>query len=206
MRITPADRKRVEEAIRQAEVEAGADFVCVLARQASGYAFYPSAGAILLALIAPWILVFATSWSVTSILLAQLLVFAGALLLFGLPAVRHRLVPRHLQRAAAHRLATEQFVIRDLADTPTRRAVLLFLSHGERYARVLAASGAEAMVPEGHWQATVDLLVEAAKDGRHADAFVAALGHCVEALSASRPKGSGTDETNALPDRFIVLD
>jgi putative membrane protein len=205
MRISAADRKRVEEAIQRAEAETGTDFVCVLSRTASDYEFYPLAWAALLALAAPWVLVFATAWSVVGILSAQLVVFAGALVVLGLPQLRHRLVPRRVQRAAAHRLAAEQFVIRDLAMTPSHRAVLLFLSDGERYARVLAGSGAEAAVSSGHWRTTVALLVGAAREGRHADAFVAALDHCATALRESRP-AEGMERTNALPDRFIVLD
>lgn len=205
MRIDPSDRKRVEEAIQRAEAESGADFVCVLARSASDYEFYPLAWAALVSLCTPWLLMVATPWTVMTLLLAQLVTFAILLLLLGFTPLRHRLVPRRVRRAAAHRMATEQFVIRDLATTPHRRAVLLFLAEEERYARILADIGAEAVVPEGHWRATIDLLVDAAKNGRHADAFVAALDHCVTALRPTRPSEAG-NRVNALSDRFIVLD
>ncbi len=206
MRISAADRKRVEAAIGAAEIRAGAEFVCVLAKSSSDHAFHALAWAAVLGFATPWVLLLATAWPFAHILLAQLVIFVIAFLILDTSAVRRLIVPRRLQRAAAHRAAAEQFVIRDLGATPTRRAVLLFVSNDEHYARVLADRGAEAAVAPGHWRGTVDLLVDEARRGGHADGFIAALEHCAEALSASRPLHADHDKAHPLPDRFIVIE
>lgn len=205
MQISQADRTQVEAAIRSAEERTGADFVCVLAPNASRYAFYPLAWASLLALAAPWPCLWLTTWPFTSVLLVQLGVFVIALPVFGLPPLRRLLVPRRVQRATAHRAAAEQFLIRNLASTPTRRGVLLFLSCEEHYARVLADDAADAAVSQDHWRGAVDRMIAEARHGRHAAGFIAALDHCADGLGASRP-AQPSEPANALPDRFVVLD
>lgn len=204
MKISAEDRARVEEAVRRAEARTGADFVCVLARNASTYRFYPLAWASILALGTPWMLLSLTLWPFADILLVQLAVFAVALPLLSLPPLRRLIVQRGLQRAAAHRAATEQFFVRDLATTPLRRGVLLFVAHEEHYARILADQGASEAVPPEHWRAAVDKLIAEARTGRHCAGFVAALDHCAEALSQSAPAERRAG--GSLPNRFIVLD
>lgn len=204
MRISAEEQARVRAAIAEAERRTGADFVCVLARNASGYEFYPLAGAILVALALPWLLLAGTRWPFAEILLAQLGVFAFAVLALSMPALRSFVVPRRLQRMTAHRAAAEQFFIHGLASTPHRRGVLLFVAHEEHYARVLADDGANDSVSPEQWRKAVDLLVAEAREGRHASGFVSALQFCADALSPTRPEGSA-DRPNALPDKFIIL-
>ena len=72
----------------------------------------------LLALLAPWPLIYFTPWSVQQIFLVQLAVFIVAALLFSWMPLRLALVPRAVRRARAHRAALEQFVIRAASPTP----------------------------------------------------------------------------------------
>lgn len=204
MRVSADEQARVRDAIREAERRTGADFVCVLARNASAYEFYPLALASLLALALPWLLLAVTTWPFAEILLAQLVAFAVTLLVLSRPALRRLVVPRRIQRMTAHRAAAEQFFIHGLAGTPHRRGVLLFVAHDEHYARVLADDGALDTVPPEQWRKAVDLLVAEARNGRHASGFVHALQLCAEILAPSRPGGS-PDRPNALPDKFIIL-
>lgn len=204
MQVSLEDRARVEEAIRQAETRTGADFVCVLTRNASSYEFFPLAWASLLALVTPWICLELTVWPFAEILVIQLAVFVAAMLLLSTPVLRRRIVPRRVQRAAAHRAAAEQFLIRDLASTPSRRGILLFVSQDEHYARILADDGVAGALPQDHWRRSVDLLIAEARLGRHAAAFVAALEHCADALEPVLPPGARSGE-GALPDRFYVM-
>ena len=112
-------------------------------------------------------------------------------------------MPRGVQRAAAHRAAAEQFLIRGLPQTPHRRGILLYVALDERYARVLADHGAESIVPAAHWGDAVTLLTDHARDGRHAEGFVAALRHCAATLKVALPADAQGDRV--LPDKFYVI-
>ena len=204
MRVADSERQRVCEAIARVEGETSAEFVCVLARRSSRYEFYALAWAAVLALATPWLLLVRVSWSVADILVAQLVVFCLALLVLASPALRRWIVPRSVQRAAAHRAAAEQFFIRGLANTPHRRGILLFVSHDEHYARVLADDGAAGVVSDAEWRRAVDLLVDGARRGRHTDGFVDALDHCRTVLATAFPPD--VPRANALADKFYVLD
>lgn len=204
MRLSTEDRTRVNAAIRAAEAGNSLDFVCVLVRNASSYEFYPLAWSALISLATPWVLLPLTTRPFSELLLAQLVVFAVALFVTSSSGVRRLLVPRRVQRAAAHRAATEQFFIRGLANTPERRGVLLFVAHEEHYARVLADEGAAERIASGHWQQAIDLLIAEARRNRHAEGFVAALRHCGAIADAALPRAGG--RVNALPDKFYVLD
>ena len=203
MRVSAEDRARVNAAIAAAEANTSVDFVCVLVRAASNYEFYPLAWSVLVALALPWPLLWLTGLPFSSILLSQLIGFALAFLVLSAPPIRRIIVPRSVQRAAAHRAATEQFFIRGLANTPERRGVLLFVAYEEHYARVLADEGAATVIRAEAWQTAINLLVAEARQGRHADGFVTALAHCGDVARQACPI-DGT-RSNALPDRFFVL-
>ena len=203
MRISSADRARVLEAIRAAEQQTSGEFVCVWMRSASRYPFYALAWAALVALVEPWLLL-ATQWTVLSILTAQLGTFALVALVLSAPGIRGRLVPRRVQRAAAHRAAAEQFLIRGLASAPHRCGILLFVAQEERYIRIIADDGAAARIQEGEWRKAVDLLRDGARQGRHAEGYVGALAHCGRLMGDVFPADAGSVRT--LPDRFYVIE
>ena len=139
--LTKEDHAAIAAAISAAEHHTSAQIVCVLARASSRYAHVPIMWASLLALLAPWPLIYFTPWSVQQIFLVQLAVFLVAGLLFSWMPLRFALVPRAVRRARAHRTALEQFVIRRVAHTKNRMGVLIFVSLGERYARIIADEG-----------------------------------------------------------------
>src|SRR5262249_56588653 len=82
--------------------------VCVLAHASSAYAHVPILWASVLALFAPWPLIYFTQWSVQRIFLAQLIVFLVAALGFSWAPLRNvalqslfRMVDRAGARAGA---------------------------------------------------------------------------------------------------------
>lgn len=204
MHVPAEHQVLVRDAIARVEAVTSGDFVCVLMRRASSHSFYPLAWATVLALALPWLLLWATPWPFADILVVQSAAFAMLYALLSFAPVRRHLVPRRVQRAAAHRAATEQFFIRGLAATPKRRGVLVFVAHEEHYARILADEGAAAVIPDEQWKEAIDLLVAEARDGRHAHGFVAALDRCAAVMASVLPPEGG--RRNALADRFYVLD
>ena len=204
MRISTTDQTRVCDAIREAEGATTGEFVCVLARNASTYRFFPLAWAALASLVIPWLLLATTTWPFATILLAQLVTFAVLLALLRWPPLRRHIVPRAVQRAVAHRAASEQFLVRGLARTPHRRGILLYVAEEEHYAHVLADDGVADAIPSDQWREAVGRLVAQARAGRHADGFIEALNHCTAVLRERFP--AEAPGRKVLPDKFHILD
>jgi putative membrane protein len=137
------------------------------------------------------------------ILSLQALAFVALALMLSAPRVRVSLLPRRARRAAAHRAAMEQFVIRGIARKKERTGILIFVSLAERYARIIADDGISSRVPQSEWQGAVDALVEHMRSDRIADGFIVAIERCGKALKANFPRtGASRDE---LPDRIYVI-
>jgi putative membrane protein len=201
MAISPEDRARIAEAIREAEANTSGEIVCVLARSSSEYAAAPVLVGALLALVLPWALVFLTQWSVQRILVAQLVVFVLATLVCALSPIGTALVPRRIRRIRAHRAAIEQFHSRGLGRLESRAGVLIYVSLAERYARIIADDHLATKVHAGEWRAAVDALTSHMRDGRIAAGFIAAIGRCGEILAAHAPGA----HSGKLPDRIYVM-
>jgi putative membrane protein len=200
--LTKEDHAAIAAAIRAAEQHTSAQIVCVLARASSRYAHVPIMWASLLALLAPWPLIYFTPWSVQQIFLVQLAVFLVAGLLFSWMPLRFALVPRAVRRARAHRAALEQFVVRGITRTKNRTGVLIFVSLAERYARIIADEGIAAKVHGSEWQSAIDALTAHMRDGRIVEAFTAAIERCGAVLAAHVPPDGAANE---LPDRLYLM-
>jgi putative membrane protein len=202
--ISAADRKRISEAIAEAERTTSGEIVCVIAGESDSYMYAPFMWAALLALLIPWPLIYLTWWPVQWIYALQLLVFL-LLLLATLPRnIRLKLVPRSLQRTRAHRRAVEQFIVQNLHTTAGRTGVLIFISVAERYAEILADHAIHEKVAPGTWQTIVDRLTGQIGAGRTADGFVDAIAAVGKLLSEHFPPG--TNDPNELPNHLIVIE
>jgi len=202
MQFTHEDHEAIAAAIRAAEARTSGQIVCVLSQASSSYAYVPILWASLLALLAPWFLIYFTPWSVQKIYLWQIAVFIGAGVLLSWMPLRTALVPRPLRRAQAHRAALEQFVLRRVANTQNRCGVLIFVSLAERYARIIADEGIAQKVHNAEWQAAVDALTPHMRDGRIAAGLIAAIERCGAVLAAHAPSDGAS---NTLPDRLYVM-
>jgi putative membrane protein len=203
MMLSKQERDRISTTIRAAEANTSGEIVCVLAERSAD----PGALAVLLAalaaLIVPWLLVAFTAMTVQRILGLQIVVFLVLLAVLCLPRLRMALVPRRMRRAAAHRAAMEQFMIRGIARTNDRCGILIFVSLAEHYARIVADDGIAAKVPQSQWQGAVDALVAHMREGRIADGFVAAINVCGDELARHFPRTTATRDE--LPDRIYVI-
>ncbi len=202
MALAREDHEAITAAIRAAEQRTSGQIVCVLAHASSDYAHVPILWASVLALLMPWPLIYLTPWSVQRIYLVQLAVFVAAGLVLSWMPLRLALVPRAVRRARAHRAALEQFVIRRVAHTKNRMGVLIFVSLGERFARIVADEGIAQKVHTGEWQAAIDALTGHMRDGRIVEGFTAAIERCTAVLAAHAPPDGSVNE---LPDRLYVM-
>lgn len=200
--ITDQDRARIAAAIHAAEQKTAGDIVCVLMRSSSSYSYAPLLWASFVALLSPWLLVFATQLSVVRILAVQVVVFVAVGLVLMWAPLRMALVPRAVKRTRAHRAGMEQFFARGIAQTKNRMGVMIFVSLAEHYAHVVADDGIAARVDHAVWRETVDALTAQIAQGRIADGFVAAIDRCGVVMAQIAPADGAAHE---LPDRIYVL-
>jgi putative membrane protein len=203
MTISAQDRERISVAIRAAEEKTSGEIVCVLAQTSSDTTALPVFLAAAAALALPWLLVAWTAMTVQRMLSLQMLAFLVLLIVLCLPRVRVWLMPRKARHAVAHRVAMEQFVARGIARKRERSGILIFVSLAERYARIIAAEGISARVPQSEWQAAVDALVAQMRGGRIADGFITAIDLCGSKLAEHFPHVERTRDE--LPDRIYLI-
>ena len=203
MAISAQDRDRISNAIRAAEAGTSGEIVCVLARTSSHVTALPILLAAVAALVLPWMLVLFTAMPIYRILSLQIIVFVVLMVILCLPRIRVALMPQRARRTIAHRVAMEQFTIRDLARKKERSSILIFVSLAERYVRIIADDGIAARVPQSHWQAAIDALVAHMRDGRIADGFVTAIDLCGNELAQHFPRAKASRDQ--LPDRIYLI-
>jgi len=193
---------RIEAALRAAQARSTGQISCVLARASSHYETMPLIWSALIALAAPWPLLFFTDLAAERIFVAQLVSFLAALAVLSLPSLRLRLTPRSVRRSNAHRAAIEQFVIRGLTHCPDRNGLLIYVSLAERYARIIVDDGAAKVVSQSQWKAVVTRLTSAMKQGRTEEALVGAAQECGDLLAQHFP---AREPGGAVFQRFHLL-
>jgi putative membrane protein len=201
--IAEADKARVAAAIQAEEARTSGEIYCVIAKQSGDYRLVPIAWAAMIALFVPLPLFWLTRWPAPTIYLAQIVVFLVAALICSHPWLRVRVVPRRTREEHAHAEAMRQFFARGLDRTERRTGVLIFASSAERYAAVIADAGINEKVSLAVWDDAIAALVNAIRDGRPGDGFVAAIQRCGDVLSMHFPPGALNP--NELPNRLHEL-
>src|SRR5437763_1721996 len=187
--ISEADKARVADAIKAAEVKTSGEIFCVIAQHSSDYRLVPIAWAALIALLVPLPLVYLTFWPASVIYLLQLVAFIAAALALSQPQIRFYLVPRRAKHDRAHAEAMRQFLAQGLHRTENRTGVLIFASAAERYAEIVADAGINAKSAPGVWDKAIAALIAGVRDGRADDGFVAAFEHCGAVVAESLSHG-----------------
>ena len=181
------DVPSIEAAFEAAQARTRAPLVCVLAPASSDYSVPPLLWSGLIALAAPWPLLLFTHLSAERIFLIQLVVCLAAVGLLSLAAVRYRLTPARIRRGQAHRAALVQFSLRGLDRSPEHNGVLLYVSLAERYARVIADSGASREIEATGWQALIDGLTADLATVGQGEALIRAASRAGDLLARSFP-------------------
>jgi putative membrane protein len=202
--LTDSDKQRIAETIRQVEMKTSGELVTVIAREADDYYYIPTLWAALTALLLPaCVTVFELQFTLLDSYGAQISLFLVAALLFRIPALKYRLIPRAVKQQRAARLAREQFLLQNLHHTEGRTGVMLFVSLAEHYIEVIADKGINDAVPAGTWEWVVTDFVAKVKAGRIADGFVSAIAASGEHLIQHFPVAEG--DQNELPNHLIEI-
>lgn len=200
VKLSQADKTRIEAAVKAAEARTGAEFSVAVARAADPYAAFPLLWAVALALLGGGTLLLARPDTPSDLLfgaiVALLVLLAVAL---GFAPLRHRLAPARVKREHANRLALAQFAEHVQGRTHGKVGVLLFVALAEHHAQVLVERGIADAVPQSQWQAIVDRLTADIAAGKLGEGLEAALDGAATLLAPHFPPVAG--DRNELPDQ-----
>ncbi|BBP78839.1 hypothetical protein HX881_29735 [Pseudomonas gingeri] len=201
--LSEYEQRQVAEAITRVEQQTDAELVTVLASRADDYAYIPLLWASLLALLVPGIVNFVFGWLNSHTLLAvQWSSFILLCLLFRIPSITSRLIPRSVRHWRASGLARRQFLEQNLHHTVGSTGVLIFVSEAERYVEILVDEGISRRLDNSAWDPIVKAFTEQVRQGQTLLGFVTCIQSCGELLKTHVPL---TQVRNELPNRLVLL-
>jgi len=202
--LRETEKQQVADAIARVERETDAELVTVLAPRADDYLYISVLWAALIALLVPGLLNYLAGWWNTSeILLVQWGTFVGLGLLFRVPAITSRLVPRSVRYWRASNLAKAQFLEQNLHHTQGETGMLIFVAEAERYVEIIVDRGIAKHCDDGQWEDIVRRFTERVRQKQTLQGFI----ECIEACGVLlREKVPATHERNELPNHLVILD
>ncbi|QEA38024.1 hypothetical protein FGL86_02335 [Pistricoccus aurantiacus] len=201
--LNEKEQREVAEAIKRVEQETDAELVTVLAAQADNYAYIPLLWAGIFALVVPGAInYFPGWWDASSLLLVQWASFIVLALVFRLPAVTTRLIPRSVRHWRASNLARRQFLEQNLHHTAAGTGMLIFVSEAERYVEILVDHGISSRLSNETWTDIVAAFTQRVRQGQTLQGFLDCIESCGEHLKQQVP---ATHERDELPNRLIIL-
>ncbi len=202
--MTTEQKARIEAAIRDAERRTSGELLCVIAGASDDYHYIPTLWAAVMSLLVPSGLHLAEILHGTNhLVLGQMIGFVMLALVFQLPALKLRLVPKAVRDQRAALLAKAQFLAQGLHRTEAGTGVLIFVSVAERYVEIIADHGISERVDDAVWQAAVDKFTTHVKAGHVAEGFLAAVADCGQVLAEHFP--AGPENTNELPNVLVEI-
>jgi len=197
-------QRHVAEAIARVEKTTDAVLVTVLAARADDYAYIPLLWASLIALVVPGVVHYLSGYlTMYTLLVAQWATFIVLCLVFRLPKVTTRLIPRSVRHWRASNLARRQFMEQNLHHTVGSTGVLIFVSEAERYVEILVDEGISKRLDDSNWDAIVQAFTQQVKQGQTLAGFIACIEACGDLLKVHVPV---TQTRNELPNRLVVLE
>ncbi|MCK0744536.1 TPM domain-containing protein [Chromohalobacter nigrandesensis] len=202
--LSDSEQQQVRDAITHIERDTDAELVTVLAPQADDYTYIPLLWAGILALLIPGAINYFPQWlGASELLIVQWACFAVLAIVFRLPAVTTRLIPRRVRFWRAANLARRQFLEQNLHHTQDGTGMLIFVSEAERYVEILVDRGISSRLDDETWQSIVSTFTQQVKQGQTLQGFLSCIEACGEHLREHVP---ATHERNELPNRLIVLE
>ncbi|MGC3874553.1 TPM domain-containing protein [Halomonas sp. GXIMD04776] len=202
--LSEDEQHQVSEAINRIEQDTDAELVTVLAAQADDYAYIPLLWAGILALVVPGAINYFPGWlSAPELLLVQWGTFILLGLLFRMPRITTRLIPRSVRHWRASNLARRQFLEQNLHHTSGETGMLIFVSEAERYVEILVDRGISNRLKDETWQSIVATFTRQVRQGQTLQGFLTCIESCGEHLKREVP---ATHERNELPNRLVILE
>jgi putative membrane protein len=207
--FTDADRRLIEEAVREAESRTSGEIVPVVVQRSGTYPSVPWKAAMIGILpgllLHEWLVLSGAGWGPDPWLqqLLPLTILAGALLGVGLvrwiPAVERMFISEREMVEMVHVRARQAFLDNEVFLTRERTGILLLVSLFEHRVEVLGDSGITDRVAEDAWGDVVADIITGIKRGEATQGVVAAIGRCGRLLE-SAGVARRADDDNELDD------
>ncbi len=212
--LTSDEKKRISDAVVEAEANTGGEIVTAVIPESDDYAFREllfgtGAGILAFIILALFIGPFGRFldrlfWTESTTLLplamgtVSLLTGAVFYFLFQIPALDRFIVGRRTMAEAVNHRALRHFVESAAYDTVDRTGILLFISVLERRVELIADKGINAQVAPDTWDRIVSSLVRGIGEKRTAEAIVTAVKEIGTVLAEHVPPRP--DDENELSD------
>lgn len=201
--LSKQEQDQVTAAISAVERDTDAELVTVLTSQSDNYSYIPLLWAAIIALLVPGVLNYFLGWFGADLLmLVQWAAFAVLSLIFQLPAINTRLIPRQVRYWRASNLARRQFLEQNLHHTEGGTGMLIFVSEAERYVEILVDQGISSRIDNATWESIVASFTQKVKQGETLQGFLNCIEACGQHLKTAVP---ATHERDELPNHLIVL-
>lgn len=201
--LSESDQKAVTAAITAVERETDAELVTVLAAQSDNYSYIPLVWAGILALLIPGIANYFGGWfNADVLLLVQWAAFILLSVLFRVPSINTRLIPRQVRYWRASNLARRQFLEQRLHHTNGSTGMLIFVSEAERYVEILVDQGIADVLDNEVWEDIVADFTTKVRQGQTQQGFLDCIASCGRLLKEHVP---ATHERNELPNHLVIL-
>jgi len=136
------------------------------------------------------------------LLLGQWGVFILLSLVFRIPGINTRLIPRSVRYWRASNLARRQFLEQNLHHTAGATGMLIFVSEAERYVEILVDRGISSQIDNDVWEAIIAAFTEQVKRGETLQGFITCIEACGTHLKTNVPATRQKDE---LPNHLVIL-
>ena len=201
--LSKSDQEAVTAAINKVERETDAELVTVLTAQSDNYSYIPLVWAGILALLVPGIGNYFGNWFGADMLMLVLWgTFVVLSLLFRMPGINTRLIPRQVRYWRASNLARRQFLEQNLHHTEGGTGMLIFVSEAERYVEILVDQGIADVLDNSVWESIVADFSEKVRQGQTRQGFLDCIAACGKLLKEHVP---ATHERNELPNHLVIL-
>ena len=203
MLLSYEERDRLEDLVRDLEATTDAEVVLVLARRADNYLYAPTLVAAIAGMLIPLISIYWPFWLDTNeLVLVQATVFICLALLFRIPALQRKLVPKRTKFFRASNLAMRHFLAQGVHTTKNNLGVMIFVSEFERYIEIIADHGITKKIGDDTWSKEVDLAVPHLKQNNAFNAFTSVLKDLGGILKDDFPI---TEKKEELPNHVILV-
>ena len=190
--LNPADRERIERAVREAEVGTSGEIIVAVVRSCDDYpaaAWRCGALLALLTLLAAGLL--RPDLPVWMLAAAQAAAVAAGFGLTRVDAFARVFIPEAQLEVAARRRALAVFSERGLHGTRHQTGILILVGLLEHRVVVWGDDAVnKALEPDESWEEVVDLVLSGIRRGAAADGIVAGVARCGEILSHPLPAGA----------------
>ncbi|WP_419238567.1 TPM domain-containing protein [Photobacterium leiognathi subsp. mandapamensis] len=201
--FTNEQLETISQTIGDIEKTTDAELMTVVATQADDYYFVPTLWAAIIALFIPALLNFTPFWlELNDILMCQLAGFIVLTLLFRIPAIKYRLVPKPVKHRRASLVAREQFLANGIHRTKQHLGVMIFVCEAEHYVEIITDYGISEHISDEAWGSIVSDFTHNVRDGKTYEGFLQCLEQSSKLLANAYPL---TEAKNELPNCLVVI-